>query len=148
MTPQTTRRILALGALAISATVLFYLSTSTMGEDLVYYWSPTEITDRGDSAYNATVRLGGMVEPGSVDWEPESQRLAFRVTDGAHSVAVEGKGAPPQMFREGIGVVVEGTVNHAGIFESDRLMVKHSNEYRAPEEGTEMEDLYRTVEDM
>lgn len=145
MTPQTTRRILALGALAISATVLFYLSTSTMGEDLVYYWSPTEITDRGDSAYNATVRLGGMVEPGSVDWEPDSQRLAFRVTDGAHSVAVEGKGAPPQMFREGIGVVVEGKLSRDGVFRTNTVMVKHSNEYKAPEEGERPEDLYQTL---
>jgi cytochrome c-type biogenesis protein CcmE len=52
------------------------------------------------------------------------------------------------MFREGIGVVVEGTVNAAGVFQSDRLMVKHSNEYKAPVEGASVADLYETVEKM
>ena len=54
------------------------------------------------------------------------------------------------MFREGIGVVVEGTMvqtENGAIFESDRLMVKHSNEYKAPEEGTDPKTLYRTVEE-
>ena len=54
--------------------------------------------------------------------------------------------APPQMFREGIGVVVEGTMTKANVFESSRLMVKHSNEYKAPKEGATVEDLYQTVE--
>ena len=66
--------------------------------------------------------------------------------DGKNTVFVHSSGAPPQMFREGIGVVVEGTMSKAGVFESRRLMVKHSNEYRAPEEGTSVEDLYKTVE--
>jgi cytochrome c-type biogenesis protein CcmE len=55
------------------------------------------------------------------------------------------------MFREGIGVLVEGTLTRGGTFTSDRLMVKHSNEYKAPEDGMtadEMKDLYRTVEDL
>ena len=52
------------------------------------------------------------------------------------------------MFREGIGVVIEGTLVKGGHFESNRLMVKHSNEYKAPEEGKTAKDLYETVEDM
>ena len=55
--------------------------------------------------------------------------------------------APPQMLREGIGVVVEGTYTEAGVFETDRLMVKHSNEYRAPEEGVASKELYNTLEE-
>ena len=53
------------------------------------------------------------------------------------------------MFREGIGVVVEGTMvksSEGGIVRSERLMVKHSNEYKAPEEGVDSKDLYKTVE--
>jgi len=52
------------------------------------------------------------------------------------------------MFREGIGVVVEGTMTQGGVFKSSRLMVKHSNEYKAPKEGASVEDLYETVESM
>jgi cytochrome c-type biogenesis protein CcmE len=62
-------------------------------------------------------------------------------------VQAHAKGAPPQMFREGIGVVVEGELASNGVFECDRVMVKHSNEYRAPEEGVAAKDLYRTLDE-
>ena len=59
----------------------------------------------------------------------------FDVTDRKTIVHVKASGIPPQMFREGIGVVVEGTMVRPGYFQSDRLMVSHNNEYRAPKEG-------------
>ena len=97
----------------------------------------------------ATIRLGGQVKPGSVVQE-EGSALAFDVTDGTVDVHVRSEGVPPQMFREGIGVVVEGTMTDAGHFESNRLMVSHDNEYRVPEEGytrEDMEKMMRTLED-
>ena len=74
-----------------------------------------------------------MVVPGSMDWDRESAHVSFQVTDGQTTVDVDVDGNPPQMFREGIGVVVEGTLAGDGTFQSDRVMVKHSNEYQAPE---------------
>ena len=74
--------------------------------------------------------------------------LEFQITDGKQTVPVRATGAPPQMFREGIGVVVEGTVTESGTFETDRLMVKHSNEYKAPDEDMTDEErkaLYDSV---
>jgi cytochrome c-type biogenesis protein CcmE len=85
------------------------------------------------------------VTPGSVQWNAEALDLRFRLTDGTEEVVVHSSGAPPQMFRDGIGVVVEGRMTSAGIFESDNLMVKHSNEYRAPPEGHAPEEVYRTL---
>ena len=61
--------------------------------------------------------------------------LDFDVTDHQHLIHVRSNGVPPQMFREGIGVVVEGTMVRGGYFQSDRLMVSHNNEYRAPKPG-------------
>ena len=58
---------------------------------------------------------------------------------------VHSKGAPPQMFRDGIEVLVEGRLAASGVFQSTSLMVKHSNEYRAPEEGQRPQDLYRDL---
>ena len=142
---HTRRRLLALGALLVGGSALAYLALGSMGEDLVYYWSPAELSQRGDSAVGATVRLGGVVEAGSVRWEPDAQRLVFRVSDGASSVPVEGKGAPPQMFREGIGVVVEGKLDPDGVFRTSNVMVKHNNEYRPPAEGERPEDMYKTL---
>ena len=64
----------------------------------------------------------------------QGSALEFDVKDSTDVVHVKSSGAPPQMFRENIGVVVEGTMVNGGYFKSDRLMVSHSNEYRAPGE--------------
>ena len=122
------------GALAVAGVAFAILAFGNIGENLVYYWSPTEMVAAKEKAIGATIRLGGLVEPGSL--APEGQTLRFRVTDGTTTVPVTTTEVPPQMFREGIGVVVEGTVDGAGQFTSRRMMVKHDNEYRAPEEGS------------
>ena len=104
-----------------------------IGKNLVYYWGPTELRAAGDKAVGATIRLGGLVGPGSIVSAEGVSSLEFDVIDrqGA-SVHVKATGVPPQLFRERIGVVVEGTMTRAGHFEGSRLMVSHSNEYRAP----------------
>jgi cytochrome c-type biogenesis protein CcmE len=145
------RRVFLVVALLVASAALGFVAFGNIGENLVYYWDVGQLYDAGDKAVGATIRLGGVVKEGSVDWKPDDSHLAFTVTDGEREVPVECSGAPPQMFREGIGVVVEGTMTPGGVFTSDRLMVKHSNEYKAPEEGMtaeERKDLYRTVEDL
>lgn len=133
MTEANSRRLFAVGALAIAGAALGVIAFSDMGEDMIYYWSPTELV-QATNAQNATVRLGGMVVPGSMDWDRESAHVSFQVTDGQNTVNVDVDGNPPQMFREGIGVVVEGKLGSDGTFESDRVMVKHGNEYEAGED--------------
>jgi len=145
MTVALQRKLAALAAIATVAGVLAWLSFGTMGEDLVYYWSPAELVAKGEAARDATVRLGGLVEAGSVEWNPDSQRLAFRLTDGKGSVPCVGQGAPPQMFREGIGAVVEGRLDGEGVFRTSNVLIKHSNEYRAPTEGERPQDMYKSL---
>ena len=140
------RRMALVGALAVAGAALGFVAFGNIGENLVYYWNPTQLVQAGDKSIGATIRLGGVVKGGTVDWRPDDEALAFVVSDGAEEVPVQCSGAPPQMFREGIGVVVEGTMTPGGIFKSSRLMVKHSNEYKAPKEGASVEDLYETVE--
>ena len=94
------------------------------------------------NAYAVPIRLGGQVVPGSVQWNAEAVDLRFSVTDGNRVIPVHSRGAPPQMFRGGIGVVVEGRYGRSGTFESTNLMVKHSNEYRAPKAGERPHDMY------
>ena len=60
-------------------------------------------------------------------------------------MAVHSTGSPPQMFRDGMGVVVEGRVGAGGVFEATSLMVKHSNAYRAPKPGEEAHEKYKTL---
>lgn len=122
-----------------------YLLYGGIGDNLVYYLTPTELMERGDGAFDSAVRLGGAVVPGSVRWDADALDLRFRLGDGTREVEVHSKGAPPQMFRDGIEVLVEGRLTGSGLFESTNLMVKHSNEYRAPEEGERPQDLYRDL---
>jgi len=143
---QTQRRFALVGALLVAGATLAFIAFGNIGENLVYYWNPTQLHDAGDQSIGATIRLGGVVKDGTVDWNPDASELEFIVSDGVEEVAVHCSGAPPQMFRAGIGVVVEGTMTKAGVFESSRLMVKHSNEYKAPKEGATVEELYKTVE--
>ncbi len=138
MTEAMKRRIFALVALTVAAVALGVISFSNMGEDLVYYWSPTELLAR-DDAEGYVVRLGGQVEPGTIDWDKDAQTVAFSVSDGQTSLPVFSTGNPPQMFREGIGVVVEGELGSDGVFHTEKVMVKHSNEYQAPEDGEKPE---------
>ena len=147
MTGNTRRRAALISALVVGSAALGFIAFGNMGENLVYFWEPTQLVEAGDDAFGATIRLGGLVEEGSVQWNADTLDLRFRVTDGDHSVAAHAASAPPQMFREGIGVVAEGTLGPDGVFECDRVMVKHSNEYRAPEEGVESKELYKTLDE-
>jgi cytochrome c-type biogenesis protein CcmE len=80
-----------------------------------------------------------------MSWDAKTLDLRFTVTDGEKEVPVHSTGAPPQMFRDGMGVVVEGRVGQAGVFQATNLMVKHSNEYRAPKPGEEAHEKYKTL---
>jgi cytochrome c-type biogenesis protein CcmE len=137
--------VLAAGALAVVLAAFAYLLYGGIGENLVYFLSPNELLAKGAAAYDVPVRLGGQVVPGSVQWDADRLELRFKVTDGAQQVRVRSSGAPPQMFRDGIGVVVEGRYRRDGQFESHNVMVKHSNEYRAPKPGERPHELYKTL---
>ena len=144
MNEAVQRRLFGLAAVAIAGSALAYISMADLGENLVYYWSPTELIQNAHAG-DALVRLGGMVVAGSLDWDRDAQHATFAVTDGQTQVPVACKGNPPQMFREGIGVVVEGRLEDDGIFRSERVMVKHSNEYRAPDDGENPSEVYKTL---
>src|SRR5687767_7157438 len=122
-----------------------YLVYGGIDENLVYFLTPSELMAKGDSAHGKPVRLGGMVLPGSVKWNAQAIDLKFEMTDGKTRMLVHSEKAPPQMFKEGQGVVVEGKLNRAGIFESTSLMVKHSNEYKAPDHAERPEEAYKTL---
>ena len=142
-----TSRLFLVGALLVAGGGLAFVAMSDMGDNLVYYWEPTQLMEAGEDAYGAQIRLAGLVEAGSLQWDEPSQTVKLVVVDANQvTVPVVAHGAPPQMLREGIGVVVEGTYTQAGVFQADQLLVKHSNEYKAPEEGATADELYQTLE--
>lgn len=138
-----------LGAIAVAGIAFAVIAASGISENLVYYWTPSDLHANGQKAYGASIRLGGMVAPGSIR-KIGGSNVEFVVHDGRSRVPVRTTTVPPQMFRENIGVVVEGTMVQGGHFESTRLMVSHNNEYQAPEKGhpvdrKELEKMMKSV---
>ena len=113
------------------AVVLIGVLISNLNDNLVYFNPPTEPMERDASA--ARLRLGGQVVQGTV--LPTDGGVEFEVTDGRVAVLVEHTGAPPELFQEGIGVVVEGEWNGTS-FRSDTMLVKHDENY-SPEDADE-----------
>jgi cytochrome c-type biogenesis protein CcmE len=143
-------RLFMVGAFAVAAIAFAIIAGSGINKNLVYYWTPSDVYKAGDRAYGANIRLGGMVVPGSIV-RHQGSGLEFTVKDATRMLRVKSSGVPPQMFRENIGVVVEGTMVPGGHFESSRLMVSHNNEYKAPAKGhpvdrKELERMMKSVE--
>ncbi|MDP2471198.1 MAG: cytochrome c maturation protein CcmE [Candidatus Palauibacterales bacterium] len=136
-----------IGVLAIAGGIALLIAGG-LSTNVVYFLTPSELraelAERGDEIVNQPLRLGGQVKPGSLTWNADQLDLRFVVTDSIGEVPVRSTGAPPAMFKEGIGVVVEGRYTHDGIFESTNLMVKHSNEYEPPH-GEKPAQLYESL---
>jgi cytochrome c-type biogenesis protein CcmE len=150
VTRRRTRRFVFI-ALGVAALAFLAISAGGINDNLVYYWTPTDLHAAGNKAYGATIRLGGMVSAGSIRRHSGTTGVEFDVKDAKGIVHVKSSGVPPQMFRDNIGVVVEGTMTRGGTFECHRLMVSHSNQYKAPKaghpmNGKELEKLMRTTE--
>ena len=138
-------RWFAIAALAAAGAAFVAITAGGIGQNLVYYWGPTEVHAAGEKAVGASIRLGGLVADKSIVRVPGSSLVEFDVIDRPGGrVHVKCTGVPPQLFRERIGVVVEGTMNRTGQFECQRLMVSHGNEYRAPGDG-EAVDVRKTM---
>lgn len=122
--------------------VVAWLAFSSVGNALVYYQEPNELLARGEAAVGETVRLGGQVEPGSVEREAPGQdyELRFVLTDGEASIPVVTTNAPTSSFREGSGAVVEGALAADGTFVATQVIVKHDENYEAPAPGTQPSD--------
>jgi len=118
--------------------VIGYLAFSSVGNALVYYLTPTELLGRGEAAVGETVRLGGLVEAGSVSGPATD--LTFVVTDGDNGIEVHSTVAPTRSFREGSGAVIEGALGTDGVFEATQVIVKHDENYEVPASGAQPSD--------
>jgi cytochrome c-type biogenesis protein CcmE len=141
--------LLAIGALLVAGAALAAIALGNLGDNLVYYWSPSDMLAQGEKAFGPTIRLGGLVSPGTIQWNEAHTGLQFEVADNekpeAKKVLVKCEQVPPQMFREKIGVVVEGTFDQSQVFKTSRLMVNHSNEYRPPKNDQELKEMMKNM---
>ena len=111
------------------------VSNLKFGDNVVYFYTPDEAMAKAPEIDTKTIKVGGMVKAGSVDWKAEELALNFVISDlKGHEIKVAHKGNPPDMFKEMSGVVVEGHISKDGqTMVSQKLMVKHSEEYKKPD---------------
>lgn len=131
-------RLLALAALGAAAVLLGVLFVGNINGNLVYFLTPTEaVAQKADFPDGRRFQLGGLVEDSSVRSTPDGLRFVVESGTGsaAATVPVAYEGAPAQLFRAGIGVVLEGSWN-GDTFTADTMMVKHDENYRPPADGS------------
>ena len=137
--PKQKKNRLIIAAVVIGIAVIG-LSTLNLQENIVYFYTPEEVVPAPQELIGKTIKVGGMVMPGSVVRDTQNVILDFTATDNqGHDIRVRFKGTPPDLFKEGQGVVVEGKLDGKGNMAAVHLLVKHSEEYRKPDDHTNMD---------
>ncbi len=125
-----TRIVLALILLVASIVVVFIVLKS-LEENVVYFFSPTELYNKEDIPLDKKIRVGGLVKDGSIINNQTS--INFIVTDLNNEIIVSYKGSLPNLFSEGKGVVAEGKLKDKKYFIADKILAKHDENYMPPE---------------
>ena len=122
--------LVGLAGLSVAA----YLAASAFRDNLVFFFSPTQVAAK-EAPVNRSFRVGGLVQEGSVKRDNDGLTVRFMVTDTAASVPVVYKGILPDLFKEGRGCVAQGRVDANGVFYADQVLAKHDEDYMPPEAG-------------
>ena len=132
------RRAVAAAAVCGVAVVAIVILGFVLSENVVYFRTVSEaVAERADGGGDGRLRLAGEVVPGSVTETAEGVR--FEVTDGKATASVVHSGDPPDLFKEGAPVVCEGRWNDRDAFASDRILIRHGNEYEPPDVESDSE---------
>jgi len=116
--------------LLISGLIVFAVLKS-LEDNVVYFFSPTQIFNKTNISLNKKIRLGGLVKEGSI--KSESSSINFIITDLKNEIIVSYTGLLPNLFSEGKGVIVEGKLRDKKYFIADKIMAKHDENYMPPE---------------
>ncbi len=124
-------RIIILTFLLALAIAVVYGVLKSLEENVVYFFSPTELYNKEDISFNKKIRVGGLVKKGSITNDQTS--VNFIVTDLNNEIIVSYKGSLPNLFSEGKGVVAEGKLKDKKYFIADKILAKHDENYMPPE---------------
>ena len=129
---------LILAGLAIVAIIgAALLAMSALKDQAAYFYTPTD-AKRDHVEVGRAVRLGGMVQGGSIKRDNDGVTIRFIVTDNAETIPVTFKGIVPDLFKENSGVVAEGKFQPDGSFVADNILAKHDERYMPPQVAGEM----------
>ena len=123
--------------LLVLAIVVIFVVLKSLEENVVYFFSPTEIYNNENISFNKKIRVGGLVKKGSLT---NNQTLInFIVTDLNNEIMVSYSGLLPNLFWEGKGVVAEGKLKDKKYFIAEKILAKHDENYMPPEVSKALE---------
>ncbi|NNJ96168.1 MAG: cytochrome c maturation protein CcmE [Gammaproteobacteria bacterium] len=129
---KRSRRKMLVAMVVFGVGIATVLALTAFDENLMYFYSPTEI-HAGKAPADRAIRVGGLVVDGSVRREGNGLAVQFDLTDNAAVVPVSYTGILPDLFREGQGIVAMGRIDNAGLFVADEVLAKHDENYMPPE---------------
>lgn len=132
MKPHRRKRLGAILFVAFGLSVAVTLTLFALSQNINMFYSPTQVAN-GEVESGTMFRIGGMVKDGSVEQQQDSLAVSFVTTDFVHDVPIEYEGILPDLFREGQGVVAEGSLDALGVFQASRVLAKHDENYMSPE---------------
>ena len=130
-------RIKFLMILMLLLTIVIFLILKSLEENIVYFFSPTEIYDKSNISLNEKIRIGGLVKEESIKKDQTS--IKFIITDLKNEIIVSYNGSVPNLFSEGKGVIVEGQLKDKKYFVADSILAKHDENYMPPEVSKALE---------
>ena len=130
------RLIFLILSLLSTAAIIFFVFKS-LEENLVYFFSPSEIYDKSDISFNEKIRIGGLVKKDSIIKDQTS--IKFIITDLNKEIIVSYSGLLPNLFSEGKGVIAEGELKDKKYFVADKILAKHDENYMPPEVSKALE---------
>ena len=130
-------RIFFLAASLISAAIVIFIVLRSLEENVVYFFSPSEIYNKTDISLDKKIRVGGLVKINSIN--KSEKTINFIITDLKKEIIVSYEGLVPNLFSEGKGVVVEGKLKDKKYFVADKILAKHDENYMPPEVSKALE---------
>lgn len=127
MKPRSKRLLLVGGAVALLVGAVALVLTAFQ-QNLVFFHTPSEVAE-GKAPVGRAFRVGGMVEAGSVKREADGLTVRFAITDTAKVIPVSYRGTLPDLFQEGKGAVVQGSLGPDGLFAATEVLAKHDENY-------------------
>ena len=116
--------------MVLSILAVFFILKS-LNNNILYFKSPTDIQLSQDIVFNKKIRVGGLVKKNSL--EIDRNKIKFIITDLKNEIIVNYNGTVPNLFSEGKGAVIEGTLKDKNFFIADRILAKHDENYMPPE---------------
>jgi len=139
LTKKVRLRIFYLILSLLLVTSIIFLVLKSLEDNVVYFFSPTEIKYKANISLNKKIRVGGLVKEGSI--KKKEKGLNFVITDLKNEIIVSFAGIVPNLFSEGKGVVAEGKLRDKKYFVADKILAKHDENYMPPEVSEALKEV-------